>query len=70
MGKDILFDATLGFAMEVLNVEDAFTDLVELLDAPSAMIGVAEVLERIAMRIEQGRAQAKCGVGNLVFEQP
>ena len=57
--KDFLFDTALGLGMKVLDDEDALADLVEFLDAPSAMVDVDELLERIAMRIEQRGAQAK-----------
>jgi hypothetical protein len=69
VGKDFLFDAALGFGMKVLDVEDALAELVQLLDAPSAMVDVDELLERIAMRIEQRGTQAKDGVRDFVFEQ-
>ena len=69
VGKDFLFDAALGLGVKVLNDEDAFADLVKLLDAPSAMVDGDEFLERIAMRIEQCDAQAKDAVANFVFKQ-
>ncbi len=52
MGKDFLFDTALGLAVKVLDDEDALAHLVKFLDAPSAMVDVDELLERIAMRIE------------------
>ena len=69
VGKDFLFDTALGLGVKVLDDEDALADLVKLLDAPSAMVGVDKLLERIAMRIEQRGAQAKYAVGDFVFEQ-
>ena len=51
MGKDFLFDTALGLAVKVLDNEDALAQLVKFLDAPSAMVDVNELLERIAMRI-------------------
>ena len=59
VGEDFLFDAALGLAVKVLDDEDALAHFVKLLDAPSAMVDVRELLERIAMRIEQGGAQVK-----------
>jgi hypothetical protein len=58
VGKDLLFDAALGFAMKVLNDEDALAHLVKFFDAPSAMVDIGELLERISS-IKQGGAQAK-----------
>ena len=52
VGKDFLFDAALGFGVKVLDVEDALADLVQFLDAPSSMVDVDELVERIAMGIE------------------
>ena len=69
VGKDFLFDTALGLGVKVLDDEDALADLVKLLDAPSFMVDVDELLERIAMRIEQRGAQAKDAVGDFVFEQ-
>jgi hypothetical protein len=69
MGKDFLFDAALGFGVKVLDDEDAFAHLIKLLDAPSAMINVDQLLERITMRIEQRGPQAKDGVTDFVFKQ-
>jgi hypothetical protein len=69
MGKDFLFHTAFGPAVKVLDDEDAFAHLVKLLDAPSAMVDVDELLERVTMRIEQRGAQAKYTVGNFVFEQ-
>ena len=69
VGKDFLFHAALGLGVKVLDDEDAFADLVKLLDAPSAMIDIDEFLERIAMRVEQRGAQAEYAVGDFVFEQ-
>ena len=51
VGKDFLFDTALGLGVKVLNDEDALAHLVKLFDAPSAMVDVDELLERIAMRI-------------------
>ena len=51
VGKDFLFNTALGPGMKVLDDEDALAHLVKLLDAPSAMVDVDELLERIAMRI-------------------
>lgn len=70
VGKDFLFDTALGLGVKVLNDEDALADLVKLLDAPSAMVDEDELLERIAMRIEQCGAQAKDAVADFVFKQP
>ena len=58
MGKELLFDAALGFAMKILNDEDALAHLVKFLDAPSAMVDIDELLERIS-NIKHGGAQAK-----------
>ena len=55
--------------MKVLDDKDTFAHLVKLLDAPSAMVDVDELVERIALGIEQGGAQAKHAVGDPVFEQ-
>lgn len=68
VGKDFLFDAALGFGVKVLDVEDALADLEQLLDAPSSMVDVDELVQRIAMRIEQRGTQAKDGVRDFVFE--
>ena len=70
MGKDFLFHTALGPAVKVLDDEDALAHLVKLLYAPSAMVDVDELLQRITMRIEQRGAQAKYVVGDFVFEQP
>ncbi len=59
VGEDLLFDTALGLAVKVLDEEDTFAHLVKLLDAPSAMVDVDELLERIALPIEQGGPQAK-----------
>ena len=59
VGEDFLFDAAFGLAVKVLDNEDALAHFVKLLDAPAAMVDVRELLERIAMGIEQGGAQAK-----------
>jgi hypothetical protein len=69
MGEDFLFDTTLGLGVKVFDDEDALAELVKLLDAPSAMVDIDELLERIALRIEQRGAQAKYGVGDFVAEQ-
>ena len=69
VGKDFLFDTAFGLGVKVLDDEDALADLVKLLDAPSAMIDVDELLERITMRIEQCGAQAKDAVADFVFKQ-
>jgi len=68
VSKDFLFDAALGFGVKVLDVEDALADLVQLLDAPSFMVDVDELLKRIVMRLEQRGTQAKDGVRDFVFE--
>ena len=44
VGKDFLFDTALGFGVKVLDDEDALADLVKLLDAPSVMVDVDELL--------------------------
>ena len=59
VGEDFLFDATFGFGVKVFDVEDTLADLIEFLDAPSSMVDVDELLQRIARRIEQRRTQAK-----------
>ena len=69
VGKDFLFDTALGLGVKVLDDEDALADLVQFLDAQSAMVDVDELVERIAMHIEQCGAQAKYGVRDFVFEQ-
>ena len=69
VGKDFLFDTALSLSVKVLDGEDAFADLVKLLDAPSAMVNINEVPERIAIWIEQRRTQAKDAVPDFVFEQ-
>ena len=69
VGEDLLFDTALGPAVKVLNVEDTFAHLVKLFDAPSAMVDVDEVLERISLRIEQGGTQAKWVLCDSVFEE-
>ena len=69
MGEDFLFDTTLCLGVKVFDDEDALADLVKLLDAPSAMVDIDELLEWIALRIEQRGAQAKYGVGDFVAEQ-
>ena len=70
MGKDFLFDASFGLGMKVLDVENMFADLVEFLNAPPAMVDVYELLERIAMLIQQRSSQAKHAPRHFVFEQP
>ena len=70
VSKDFLFDTALGFAVKVLDVENALAHLVKLLNAPSAMVDADELLERIAMHIEQRGAQAEQAAGDFVFEQP
>lgn len=69
VGEDLLFDAAFGPGVKVLNVEDTLANLIEFLDAPSAMVDVDELLERIPLGIDQGGAQAKYAVGDPVFEQ-
>ena len=59
MGEDLLFDTALGFAVKVLDDKDTLAHLVKLLDAPSAMVDVDELLERITLHIEQGSTQAE-----------
>ena len=69
VGKDLLFDTALGLGVKVLDDEDALADLVKLLDTPSAMVDIDESLQRITLRIEQRRTQAKQAVADFVFEQ-
>src|SRR2546425_11100176 len=69
MGKDFLFNTALGRAVKILDDEDALAHLVKFLDAPSAMVDIDELLERIALPIEQCSTQAKYAVRNFVFEQ-
>jgi hypothetical protein len=69
VGKDFLFDTAFGLGVKVLNDEDALADLVKLLDAPSAMVDVNELMEGIAVGSEQGGAQAKDAVADFVFKQ-
>jgi hypothetical protein len=59
VGEDLLFNAALGSAMKIFNDEDALAHLVKFLDAPSAMVDIDELLERISNIIKQGGAQAK-----------
>ena len=59
MGEDLLFDTAQGFAVKVFDINNALAHLVKLLDAPSAMVDVDELLKRITLHIEQGRSQAK-----------
>src|SRR5438876_215014 len=54
VSEDLLFDTALGLGVKVLDDKDALAHLVKLLDAPSAMVDVDKLLERIALGIEQG----------------
>ena len=47
-----MFDTTLGLAVKVFDGKDALAHLVKFLDAPAAMIDVAELRKRIAMGIQ------------------
>jgi len=60
MSEELLFDATLGLGVEVLDGEHPLADLVELFHAPSGMVDLHEVLDGISLiRIEKRRPQAK-----------
>ena len=43
VSEELLFDASLGFPMEVLDLHDSLADLVELFDAPSGMVDIHEI---------------------------
>ena len=70
VGKDFLFDASFGLGVKILDVEDMLADLIELLNAPPAMVDVYELLERIALLIQQRSSQSKHAPRDFVFEQP
>ena len=49
VGEELLFDAALGSGVKVLDDKDVLADLVQLLDAPPAMVDLHELLERITL---------------------
>src|SRR6202521_1389204 len=69
VGKDFLFDASFGPGVKVLDIEDALADLVQFLDAPSAMVDTDEFLERIALPVQQRGSETEYAPRNFVFEQ-
>ncbi len=71
MREELLFDAALGFGMKLLDEEQALAHLVEFLDAPTGMVEIHELLERIPLLgADQGGAQAKSAAGHLIFQKP
>ena len=71
MREELLFDAALGSGVKVLDDKDVLADLVQLLDAPPAMVDRHELRERIpVVGRHQGGAQAERAACDFVLEQP
>ena len=60
MREELLFDATLGLGVKILNDKHALADFIELFHAPASMVDLHEILDGISlMEIEERRAQAE-----------
>ena len=69
MGAELLADQALALAVEALDLQVLFADLVQFFHAPARMVEVREGADGVAAAVEQGGGQQVVGVAGGVADQ-
>ncbi len=69
VGEQLLLDRALGLAVELLHRQQLLGNLVQLLDAPAAVVQVGEVPHAVALPVQQGGGEGVGGRAGGVLDE-
>ncbi len=69
VGEQLLLDRALGLAVELLHRQQLLGNLVQLLDAPAAVVQVGEVPHAVALPVQQGGGEGVGGCAGGVLDE-